>query len=422
MTRCPSLGFLIPLLTAAVVAADVPAKRDADTLALHHGWGSPSETAALDALVATYKKSHPDAAVRALSVEGRGRMFTVVRNGQSDAFVAQAGATLLPFLDAGLVDPIDDLWAAAGLDKVIPPVLQKINSHDGHHYSLPLAVHRTNLVWYNKTVLDKHKIDPATLTTWDAFFKAAESLRASGVRAPVQMGLTWTATAVFEGIMAGLGREAYESWINGRMRSAEDPKCLAAFTTFKRYLEYVNEDNATTGWDAALKRVISGEAAFIIMGDWAEGEFQLAGMKYGKDYGAIPVPETQGTYVVLVDSFARPRKRPHERNGDDWLKAVASREGQDAFNTLKGSIPARTDADVARYGAYQRSAIADLKAARSLLPNHDVVEPEAFKVRQLEVIAAFAVDRDVKKAAAALTAAAVQSEKHFTETWSLAQP
>jgi glucose/mannose transport system substrate-binding protein len=422
MKRRVSLVLTMSFLATIAIAADAPAKLDADGLALHHGWGSPSETAALDALVAVYKKRRPDATVRSLNAEGRGRMFTIVRNGQSDAFVAQAGATLLPFLDAGLVDPIDEIWAEAGLDKVIPPVLQKINSHDGHHYSIPLAVHRTNVVWYNKALLDKHRIDPATLTTWDGFFKAAETLRAAGVRAPIQMGLTWTATAVFEGIMAGLGREAYESWINGRMRSVDDPKCLAAFTTFKRYLEYVNEDNAVTGWDAALKRVISGEAAFIIMGDWAEGEFQIAGMKFGKDYGAMPVPETQGTYVVLVDAFARPRKRPHERNGDEWLKVVASREGQDAFNTLKGSIPARTDADVSRYGPYQRAAIADLKAARSLFPNHDMVEPEAFKVRQLEVIAAFALNRDVKKAAAALAAATVQSDKHFKEAWSLAQP
>jgi glucose/mannose transport system substrate-binding protein len=42
---------------------------------------------------------------------------------------------------------------------------------------------------------------------------------------------------------------------------------------------------------------------------------------------------------------------------------VASVEGQQAFNTRKGSIPARSDADPADYPAYQRAAIADLQAA-----------------------------------------------------------
>ena len=33
-----------------------------------------------------------------------------------------------------------------------------------------------------------------------------------------------------------------------------------------------------------------------MMGDWANGEFRLAKLKYGKDYGAMPVPGTKGLY------------------------------------------------------------------------------------------------------------------------------
>jgi glucose/mannose transport system substrate-binding protein len=47
---------------------------------------------------------------------------------------------------------------------------------------------------------------------------------------------------------------------------------------------------------------------------------------------------------------------------------VASVEGQQAFNTRKGSIPARSDADPADYPAYQRAAIADFKRLR-LVPS-----------------------------------------------------
>jgi glucose/mannose transport system substrate-binding protein len=412
------------LLAATVVraAAPEPAERQGNKLVVYHAWASPSETAALGALVEVFKRAYPDVSVRTAAVDGRGMMFTIVRDGQSDCFATQAGSTLQPFLDAGSVSDLDAVWASEDLDKVLPPVLRKINRRDGHHYSLPITVHRDNLIWYNKSVLDKYRIEPTTLTTWDAFLKAAETLRASGMRNPIQMGLTWTATEVFEGIMAGLGRSAYEDWINGRVRAADDPRSVEAFTIFKKYLQYVNEDHATTAWDGALRRVITGQSAFIVMGDWADGEFRIGGMKYGKDYGAIPVPATQGMYGLVVDSFARPRQRPHDPNGDRWLKVAASREGQDAFSSVKGSISPRTDADAAKYGPYQRSALADLKAARLIYPSHDIVAPEPFKVRQTEVIAAFTVDRDVKKAAAALAAAAVQAEKHFKEAWSLAQP
>jgi glucose/mannose transport system substrate-binding protein len=122
-----------------------------------------------------------------------------------------------------------------------------------------------------------------------------------------------------------------------------------------------------------------------------------------------------------VDAFVLPRRRPHDENANRWLRVAASREGQDAFNSVKGSIPARTDADLTKYGPYQKSAIKDLKAARFVYPCNDILAPQAFKVRQADVIAAFTVNRDVPKAAAALADAAVQSEKSFLEPWSHTQ-
>jgi glucose/mannose transport system substrate-binding protein len=45
-----------------------------------------------------------------------------------------------------------------------------------------------------------------------------------------------------------------------------------------------------------------------------------------------------------------------------WLKVVGSAEGQKAFNTKKGSIPARSDAVPADYPKYQQAAMADWKS------------------------------------------------------------
>ena len=66
----------------------------------------------------------------------------------------------------------------------------------------------------------------------------------------------------------------------------------------------------------------------------------------------------------------------------------ASREGQDAFNAAKGSISARADADVTKYDPYQRSAIADFKAA-VIYPNLTSSTHDAFKSRLDDVMTAF---------------------------------
>jgi glucose/mannose transport system substrate-binding protein len=101
------------------------------------------------------------------------------------------------------------------------------------------------------------------------------------------------------------------------------------------------------------------------------------------------------------------------------MRVAASREGQDAFNVAKGSISARTDADVSRYDAYQKSAIADFKAARVLYPSASNATHDAFKSALDDVMRQFRTDLDVDKAATATAAAAARSSKKFAQVWAL---
>jgi glucose/mannose transport system substrate-binding protein len=424
-----SIVALLPLaLVLALTPAAAAADRDATPakLTLYHWWTAPSEAAALNALVELFGKKYPDVIVLAAPMPGGGgsRMFPIVKSlvaakQSPDTFQMNAGYSAQVFFEAGLVSPIDDLWRDEGLEKVIPGVIREMNRFDGHYYSIPMNVHRTNLIWYNKTLLDKHGIDPATLDTWDAFFAAAKKLKAGGLAAPIQMGTTWTASHVFECIMASQGIAAYEDWVNGKIRAAGDPRIVAAFEIFGRYLTYVNADHGNLGWDVAIKRVAAGEAAFCVMGDWANGEFRFAGQKYGKDYGALPVPGTRTLFGLNVDSFQHPRGLVNETNAQRWLKLAASREGQDVFNPLKGSIPARSDGDIAKYDVYQRSAMAELKAARALYPAVAQGSPEAFNNRLGDALVAFMADGDAKKAGLALASATANSAARYTRDWKL---
>jgi len=290
---------------------------------------------------------------------------------------------------------------------------------EGHFYSVPVGVHRTNLVWYNKGLLDKQKIDPSALTSWEAFFRAADALRAAHVTFPVAIGVRWTVAHVFECIMASLGMDAYEDWVNGKITSADDPRLVRALTILGRYLSYTNRAHYTSSSEESMKRVATGEAAFCIMGDWAEGAFRIAGMKYGKDYGSTTVPGTSGMYGLTIDTFQRPTGIPDTTNSDRWFKVVVSREGQDVFNSLKGSIPARNDSDMASYGPYQKSAMADFRAARSMYPSAGIGVPESYKLRSIDILAAFAEDRDTPRAASALAATAVTAAGKYARVWVL---
>jgi glucose/mannose transport system substrate-binding protein len=338
-----------------------------------------------------------------------------------DAFQMHAGYEARPYFDAGLLSQIDDIWDSQGLKQVMPDIIQQMCQFDGHFYSVPVDVHRSNVIWYNKKILDQYHIDPATLTTWSALFSAADKLRANGISAPIQMGESWTAAQVFETIIAGEGIDFYQDWINGKVTAANDPRMIAALQTFKEYLSYTNPDSASLTWDQAVDRIVKGQGAFDLMGDWADGEFKLVGMQYGQDYGSIIAPGTQGMYGLVADTFQHPKGISHPTNSDRWLEVVASRAGQDAFNPAKGSISPRSDSDATKYDTYQRSAMSDFRSASHYFPSvtNGSGAPQAFELNYIAIMGNFVADQNVSKAADAMASSTLQALSDYNKVWSL---
>jgi glucose/mannose transport system substrate-binding protein len=427
MKRPPAVLAALVLVSAAPAFAAPAAKPRPNTVTVYHWWSTPYEVAAIEALIDVFEKKYPDVPVTTAAHPSGGAaqgMFPVLRalvragNGP-DAVQAHPGYEAQPLFDGQLLSPIDDLWAAQGLDKVVPSVVREMNKFEGRYYAVPIGVHRTNVLWYNKTLLDKHGINPATLATWDGFFKAVEDLRAKGMEFPIAVGMDWTVGHVFECITASQGIEVYEDWINGRINEASNRHLVGALNILKRYLTYTNREDYSLAYDGAMKRLVAGDAAFCIMGDWAVGEFRNAGLKYGKDFGSLPVPGTKGLYGLAIDIFLHPASIARPENSERWMKVVVSPEGQNAFNAKKGSIPARSDVDTADYDAYQKSAIADFKSAKAMYPSVGSGTPEAFKLRAIQIMGTFAADRDVDKAAAALAKLTAGLQKAYTRTWTL---
>src|SRR4029453_4378206 len=102
-----------------------------------------------------------------------------------------------------------------------------------------------------------------------------------------------------------------------------------------------------------------GQGGYQLMGDWMIGEFETDKFT---DYTYQAFPGTEGSYQWISDAFVLPTGAKNVDGAKCWLKTVGSAEGQKAFNTKKGSIPARSDADPADYPKYQQSAIEDFKS------------------------------------------------------------
>jgi len=401
----------------------------ADVLEIYHWWTSGGEKAAIDALVAYFKTQYNITVIQSPVAGGAGYVFKavikplVLAGEAPDSFQLHAGYEGKPYFDGGYLDPITSLWKDEGWEDVVPKVVRDMVTFDGNYYAVPVNIHRPNVLWYNKPLLTAHGINPNTLTTWDAFFAACDKLVAEGVTKPISLGDIdkWAAAHALEQVMASEGIDFYEDYVNGKLTSPTDTKLVDALTKFSKYLGYINTDHATLTWDQATARVITGAAAFNIMGDWANGEFLHENKVYGTDYGTLPVPGTAGTYGLVIDCFQHPKGVKHPDNSLKWLRVVGSKAGQDTFNPLKGSISARTDSDTTKYGPYQKAAIADFKAATHMYPSvvHGSGAPESFTTKLNDIVSAFVANKDVSATATALTNAINAASADYTTEWSL---
>jgi len=146
------------------------------------------------------------------------------------------------------------------------------------------------------------------------------------------------------------------------------------------------------------------------MGDWAAG-YMSTTLKLvpGEGFGWAPAPGTGGTFMMLSDSFGLPKGVKHRDAALKWLKLLGSREGQDVFNPLKGSIAARLDSDLSLYNAYLKSAASDWKSNKvvgSLA--HGAVAPESFGSQFGTVMEIYLASKSATAAANAAQAIADQ--------------
>ncbi len=332
-------------------------------------WADGGEKAGLDGLVSSFKTQCPGAEFVNGAVAGgagaQAKQVLASRLQQSDppeTFQAHAGAELTDYINNGQVEDLSADYQAWGLDKAFPPGLISSLTVDGKIYSVPANIHRANVLWSNKKVLADAGIT-TDAKTLDEFFADLDKVKAKGIAAPLAVGKDWTQLMLLEAVLiTDVGPDKYAGLWNGSTdwTSAEVTKGL---NDFKRLLTYSNSDRDALDWTDAEKSIMDGKAAYQLMGDWEAADLDTKGFK---NYGFATFPGNGSTYQWLADSFVLPKGAKNVEGAKCWLKTVGSAEGQKAFNTKKGSIPARIDASVADYPPYQQAAMADWKTFKQV--------------------------------------------------------
>ena len=365
-------------------------------------WTAGGEADGLKALNTVFNKKYPDIDVKNEAVAGgagaNAKAVLATRmqgNNPPSTFQVHGGAELMAYVDAGKMQPINDLYKKNGWDGKFPKDLMDLVSKDGKIYGIPVDVHRGNVLWYNKKIFDDNNLQPPK--TFDEFFKVADQLKAKGIT-PLALGdkEPLGSTTIFEDVLLGvLGPDKYKQLWTGEL-GFDDPGVKKSAEIFKKMLGYINDDHSSLAWQDADELVANGKAAMNIMGDWAKGYFTSENMTYGKDFGAVDTPNTDGSFMVVTDTFGKPKGVKNEKQVDEYLTELGSVEGQDAFNPKKGSIPARLDADRSKYDAYSTSAMDDFKD-NALVPSleNGSAAPQGFLTKVDTAVNVFVTQKNV---------------------------
>lgn len=379
-------------------------------------WWAGDEGPALEAIIAEFERQNPGVRINNATVTGgagvnaKAVLKTRMLGGDPPStFQVHAGQELIgTWVIARRMENLDWLFAEQGWYDVFPAALIELSSTDEGVWSVPVNIHRSNVLWYVPANLERWGV--SVPKTWDEFLEIAPKLQAQGVT-PLSMGENWTATHLWESVaLAELGPEKWSQLWTGELAFTA-PEAVAVWDRFGEILQYTNADAASLSWQQATDMVVNGDAAFNVMGDWAAGYMSTTlGLEPGSGFGWAASPGTDGIFMMLSDAFGLPVGAPNRDGVIAWLRWIGSREAQDIFNPLKGSIAPRLDSDLSRYDAYGQSAARDWQSnviVGSLA--HGVVANEQFMNDFATAMEIFLATRNSQAAANAAQAIAIQS-------------
>ncbi len=205
-------------------------------------WTDPGEVDALDALLGVVKANAPKLNVINSAADVHYGTDThqvladrLTKGNPPDTFQVHGGAELIDTWvsvngddSQNRMETLDFLYKSEDWGKVFPQKLVDVLSYKGHVYSVPMNIHRGNMVFYKKSIFASAHVKIPT--TWDEFFIAADAIKAKG-KTPVALGGKddFALGMIFDDAILSYGGEAYyTSFFQGNEKPATDKQVAQA--------------------------------------------------------------------------------------------------------------------------------------------------------------------------------------------------
>ncbi len=369
---------------AAILAATVamPHVAGATELEVTHWWTSGGEAAAVaefakafDATTDADGKPNKwvDGAIAGSGSTARPIIISRILGGNPmGATQLNPGKDADELIAAGLMTDITALATAEDWAHILRPATQLAScTVDGKVYCVPVNLHSGQWMWTNRKVFTDLGMEPPK--NINELIADAPALQKAGIQ-PLSLATAWAVGLLINDMLvAEAGLDNYVAVYKDRnMDIARGPEFGKVFEQIAALRQYAPADKMVPQWNEAVSLVITGKAAANIMGDWAGGEFTVAGMVAGKDYdclpglGLTPVLDTGG------DVFYFPVNKDPAVTAAQLVLAstLVTKEVQVAFNLKKGSLPMRADVDLSMANDCMKKGLEILDHSTAVFPSN----------------------------------------------------
>ena len=345
--------FHIKTTLAAATAAVtmLSAAAFAGTLVINTDTSDPAPKAAFQALIDGFEKANPDIKVTWNLFDHEGYK-TSIRNfltaDAPDLANWYAGNRMLPYVKAGLFEPVDDVWNDNGLNDSLASAAGSMTI-DGHKWGVPYTYYQWG-VYYRQELFDKFGITPPK--TWDEFLAAGKTLKDNGVT-PITIGTKylWTAAGVFDYLdLRTNGYKFHMSLTKGEIPWT-DPRVRAVFAHWKEMLDagFFIDNHAAYSWQEALAPMVQGKAAMYVMGNFAVAPLRKAGLtddqlgffQFPAINPDVPMAEDAPTDTIHIPAHAK-----NKADAKKFLAYLATADVQSMMNDKLGQLPINKNSKV----------------------------------------------------------------------------
>ncbi len=237
-------------------------------------------------------------------ISGAGTYYTklpdLLKTGDTDVAFLQHNSVFQSILAAGLLEPVEDVWAdpALGLADAIPPSYKQLwTEPDGKTYGLPLQVVWFPEIYYNKDLFAKAGVEPpangAFYTSNDEFYAAVAKLKKAGYGG---MTITGDIQAWFDHQVSGLANnmltpDDFVTLMTSSKKGStpsikwDDPRAYKIFEVMKDYVSHGIYPDGFLARDYDTSRALfaTGKVAMLQDGSWTVGSLktEAPNLNYG---------------------------------------------------------------------------------------------------------------------------------------------